>query len=86
MELKQAVKYLNNIKDNDLRIVSHTDFLEALEVVLQALDNSISKRKLSNYISKELKVIENNNDMSIDVLDGMKAAYLSIKNIFLEDK
>ena len=49
MELKQAVKYLKNIKDADLRIVSHIVFLEAMETVLQALE------KLQNQCKEMIK-------------------------------
>ena len=56
-----------------------------IESLKKALKDSIPKKKLNNYISKELEMIESNETINIKVLDGMKAVYLAIKNIFLED-
>lgn len=47
------------------------------------------KQKLNDYIEKELKAIEKdeiNGLLNEDMLFGMRAAYLSIKNIFLEEE
>ncbi len=63
MELKQAVKYLKNIKDADLRIVSHIDFLEAMETVLQALENSIPKKKIEDLIEDKMKTFSEENEV-----------------------
>ena len=42
------------------------------------------KEALNDYIENELKAIEENKTLNSDILRGMRAAYLSIKNIFLE--
>lgn len=42
------------------------------------------KEALIDYIENELKAIEENETLNSDILRGMRAAYLSIKNIFLE--
>lgn len=44
------------------------------------------KQELNDYIESELKAIEENITLDKNMLMGMKAAYLSIKNIFLEEK
>lgn len=44
------------------------------------------KQELNDYIESELKAIEENTTLDKNMLMGMKAAYLSIKNIFLEEK
>ena len=44
------------------------------------------KQKLNDYIKNELKAIEENKTLDKNTLMGMKAAYLSIKNIFLEEE
>ena len=44
------------------------------------------KEALNDYIKNELKVIEENKTLNSDILRGMRAAYLSIKNIFLEEE
>lgn len=44
------------------------------------------KEALSDYIKNELKVIEENKTLDTNILKGIKAAYLSIKNIFLEEE
>ena len=46
----------------------------------------ILKQKLNDYIKNELKAIEENETLDKNTLMGMKAAYLSIKNIFLEEE
>ena len=46
------------------------------------------KQELTDYIKNELKAIEKEDEegwFNKDVLMGMRAAYLSIKNIFLEE-
>lgn len=46
------------------------------------------KRELNDYIKNELKAIEKEDEegwLNKDMLMGMRAAYLSIKNIFLEE-
>ena len=46
------------------------------------------KQELHEYIKNELKAIEKEDEegwFNKDVLMGMRAAYLSIKNIFLEE-
>lgn len=46
------------------------------------------KQELNDYIKNELKAIEKEDEegwFNKDVLMGMRAAYLSIKNIFLEE-
>lgn len=44
------------------------------------------KQELNDYIESELKAIEENTTLDKNILIGMKAAYLSIKNIFLEEE
>lgn len=44
------------------------------------------KQELNDYIKNELKAIEENKTLNSDILKGMRAAYLSIKNIFLEEE
>ena len=46
------------------------------------------KQELNDYIKNELKAIEKEDKegwFNKDMLMGMRAAYLSIKNIFLEE-
>lgn len=48
--------------------------------------NYIAKEQLDNYITKELETIEKNNNIELKgIYDGMKSAYLAIKNLFLEE-
>lgn len=44
------------------------------------------KQELNDYIESELKAIEDNATLNKNMLMGMRAAYLSIKNIFLEEE
>ena len=46
----------------------------------------IFKQELNDYIESELKAIEDNATLNKNMLMGMRAAYLSIKNIFLEEE
>lgn len=44
------------------------------------------KQELNDHIESELKAIEENTTLDKNMLIGMRAAYLSIKNIFLEEE
>lgn len=44
------------------------------------------KQELNDYIESELKAIEENTTLDKNILMGMRTAYLSIKNIFLEEE
>lgn len=43
------------------------------------------KEALNDFIENELKAIAENKTLDTNMLRGMRAAYLAIKNIFLEE-
>lgn len=78
MELKVA----KSILEKEIANIGDEDLSEALYIVL---DDFVSKRKLTGHISKELCMINKNRTLDKNTLDGMKSAYIAIKNIFLEE-
>lgn len=80
MELEEAVKYLKNINDKDLWIKGYVYGTEAIETILKALENSISKDKIKERI-QDLKLsggsdgkdlIENKiRDITIEILEEL---------------
>lgn len=77
-------------KDGNIIIQKQQYLLDLREKEIEnskkELKSSVSKNRLNDYILKELKMIEKNKTINRNILDGMKAVYLGIKNIFLEDK
>lgn len=77
MEFKVA----KGILEKEIANIGDEDLSEALYVVL---NDFVSKRKLASHISKELYTINKNKTLDKNTLNGMKSAYIAIKNIFLE--
>lgn len=79
MEFKVA----KGILEKEIANIGDEDLSEALYVVL---NDFVSKRKLAGHISKELYTINKNKTLDKNTLNGMKSAYIAIKNIFLEEE
>ena len=75
------LSYLEEIEPNKIYGISKAE----TGIIIVSKDEAILKNKLRNFIDTELNAIdENKNIMNTDILNGMKSAYLAIKNIFLE--
>ena len=72
-----------NILEKEIANIADEELSEALYTVIK---NSIPKKRLNRYISNELAMVEENTSLDSHTLNGMKAAYLAIKNIFLEEE
>lgn len=72
-----------DILEKEVANIADEELSEALYTVIK---NSVPKKRLNHYISNELAMIKENTSLDRCTLNGMRAAYLSIKNMFLEEK
>lgn len=82
-ENEMNIDTAKNILEKEIANIGDEDLSEALYVILH---DFVSKKSLASHVSKELHMIDKNKTLDKNTLNGMKSAYIAMKNIFLEEK